>query len=384
MIYTALWVFLFSDTTAMNRKLVRQLKTLQSIKPAKQWSESTREILLSQIKAQEAPRVHAAAFSGTWAYVSGGASVAFHTIVSALFAHPTVLAAALTVFVAGSTSAVYVAEKSVPGEPLYAIKHTKEQINLALVTDPDARAQLELDFVDNRLSELQEVNGRTTPAEEKNAAVAGLADTMARDLASVSRKLDSIKKGGEPHKVTKLANAITSSTDRYGKALAAATPSLTDTAVSKAIDTIDDAHNKALGVIIEKKDSAGISDEIVAAQIKSTIDAQTGKIEKIKVAMAALKETETKEMTASTQAAQKKLDEAKTYLEKKDYRVALERVSETSQLVQGVNQKIDTSIAEQKTETVQKQDAPSGAASDSAKDSNTPIPNADVHMKVSF
>ena len=68
---------------------------------------------------------------------------------------PALAAAAILVLVlAGATNA---AASSLPGDPLYAVKRTSEDVQLALTFDEVARMQLLARFADRRLEELAEI-----------------------------------------------------------------------------------------------------------------------------------------------------------------------------------------------------------------------------------
>jgi hypothetical protein len=79
---------------------------------------------------------------------------------------PALAAAAILVLVlAGATSA---AASSLPGDPLYAVKRTAEDVRLALTFDDIARTQLLSELTDRRLEELAEV-AKNRPASAPTA-----------------------------------------------------------------------------------------------------------------------------------------------------------------------------------------------------------------------
>jgi hypothetical protein len=79
---------------------------------------------------------------------------------------PALAAAAVLVLVfAGATSA---AASSLPGDPLYAVKRTSEDVQLALTFDEVARMELLARFADRRLEELAEV-AKTRPSSAPTA-----------------------------------------------------------------------------------------------------------------------------------------------------------------------------------------------------------------------
>lgn len=79
---------------------------------------------------------------------------------------PALAAAAILVLVlAGATNA---AASSLPGDPLYAVKRTSEDVQLALTFDEVARMQLLARFADRRLEELAEI-AKQRPASAPTA-----------------------------------------------------------------------------------------------------------------------------------------------------------------------------------------------------------------------
>ncbi len=329
----------------MDRKLIKQIKTLRSIKPARAWNESTRDILLSQIRAQEVSAQPTRVLSRPWVVLSGSISAAFHALAGGLFAHPTALAATVTMFLAGSTSAVFVAEQSIPGEPLYPVKLTKEQVAIALATDPDSRTKIELGLVAVRLNELSEVANRPAEDENRDRQVEQIAQTVADNLSNVTKKLDSIKKIGEPHKVAKLATSVAQATEEYEKTIAGLENSSANDKLGRVIETIDRTNTKALEVIVEKKDSAGISEESITKDISQKIEKAAQKLEKIKVTMAASATAKSDaKLAGNAREAESLLEAAKDSMAKKDYKTALASISQTADLMAGVAEKLQIGI----------------------------------------
>ncbi len=78
------------------------------------------------------------------------------------------LVLALAVLTGGTAATVYAADQAVPGDALYAVDLTVEQIQLALARDPATKAQLHLRFAEERVAEIQALalQGNTTAVAE--------------------------------------------------------------------------------------------------------------------------------------------------------------------------------------------------------------------------
>ncbi|MBI4239533.1 hypothetical protein HY620_00915 [Candidatus Uhrbacteria bacterium] len=328
-------------------KTVKQLKLLRSIKPSKEWSVTTRDLLLSQIQSQGVSQAPSK-MAGFVAYAGDTFATVYESTFGILFARPLRLMAALAVFVAGSSSAVIFAQGSTPGDPLYSVKQTKEQIQVAFAPNPENRAQLEVSLVDERFSELKVVSGKELSQEVKNEQTGALVSEVAKKLSSVTKSLDSIKHTSEPKKAAEIAGYVSKKAEEYQKALAASTGDASHSQkVAQAITKIDETKTKALEVIVEKQDSAGIPDEEVALQLANTIKETQDTVQKIRVSIAAL-EDEAQELVAKQQEAVKVLAEAEGLLAKKEFKVILFKLNQSKGIVSELNKKIQTKQTETK------------------------------------
>lgn len=66
----------------------------------------------------------------------------------------------LVVLAAGTTGVVYAADGAAPGDPLYGIDRSVEQLELSLTQDPDEALRRQVAFTDERLSETEQLAGR--------------------------------------------------------------------------------------------------------------------------------------------------------------------------------------------------------------------------------
>jgi hypothetical protein len=58
------------------------------------------------------------------------------------------------IFLVVGSASVYAAQNSLPGEPLYAVKTLVEDIQLSLVTSPQTRLELTLNYSNRRMDEI--------------------------------------------------------------------------------------------------------------------------------------------------------------------------------------------------------------------------------------
>lgn len=79
--------------------------------------------------------------------------------------------AALLIVVLGSYGVVTASASSLPGDPLYIVKVGVERAQLLMAADPHARADLQLQFVERRLREIESLNsqGRPVPPQPLEA-----------------------------------------------------------------------------------------------------------------------------------------------------------------------------------------------------------------------
>jgi len=159
-----------------------------------------------------------------------------------LFAQPWLrpafaFAAVLILAVAGATSA---AASSLPGDPLYSLKRTTEDVQLALTFDDLARMQLLSELADRRLSELAEI--ATQQPSSAPTATTEYADAVERfaDAVDKLRAADSEDRRDAAQAVAEAARA------KHIAVLDSLKDNLSDTARSK-IDKVIERENQREG-----------------------------------------------------------------------------------------------------------------------------------------
>lgn len=327
-----------------SRKLIKQLETLQAIKPRTEWKNSAREILLSQIHAQGAVQAgRVSVFSGAIAYARGAGSTAYKVTIGQLFERPLVMSGALSVLVVGVVSAVVASGNSLPGDPLYSLKQTHEQIRVAIVA-PEGRSALQLELAGNRLEELNQVSQSSLSSEEKKARATELVANADQNIATIKDDLERLTKE-EPKKAVEVATTVGKKAGEYetgvtnNKQSLAVSPSVAPT-INRVIENLDKAQDQALAVIVDKKDSAGMSESEVASNVQGAIDSLEARLAHIeKVSAAGLKKDAV--LSGKSSEAKKNLKTARDLVDRKDFKVALDKISLSRGIITSLEKDLD-------------------------------------------
>ncbi|MBI4268658.1 hypothetical protein HY627_02415 [Candidatus Uhrbacteria bacterium] len=317
---------------------------MKSIKPRPEWTSSTRDILLSQIKAQGVPMVHAnhSKLEPAFVYTRAGLADVYRYTLGLLFASPRNAFVTLFLLVGTSIGLASASESSIPGSPLYSVKKTKETLASAVVS-PEARAQFEADRATRRMEEfkaLEETEGRFSD-EEKELALSQLAEDATETFATVDHSLDSLKKASEPKKLVAVAQSITEKADAAKKALDASKPTPAhEETIAKVVEKIDETSRRALSVLVEKQDSAGIPESAITDQLAAKLtEAESDLLAlEARVSAAALPKDENTALVEKSDRAKRMISEAQALLSRKDFKIALDRLNESKLITRALSE----------------------------------------------
>ncbi|MDP2656518.1 MAG: DUF5667 domain-containing protein [bacterium] len=329
----------------MNGKIVKQLQTLQRITPRTQWQSSCKELLLSQMASQGMGTSRPGVVAGVQVYMKTIASGAYRYTFGSVLAHPSAIAFALLALLFGGSVAAMGSRDSLPGDALYSVKKTSENIQVALAP-ADQKAELQMKLVEQRLVELDAISKQPISDEEKASKVDALVSDVTFTLSSAGQHLEDIKSTQEPIRVATVANTISQKAVRAEEALTKTKSTLsvevkknTAPKVKEAIAQANSTTSKALAVAIEK--TAKIDSP--SADVKSNIEQRIKKAEEkvailnetVKIAIDT-KTADVKQVAKATQDSKEatdKLETAKKSLEKNDLKMALMKLDESYQLV---------------------------------------------------
>lgn len=323
-----------------DKKFIHHVQALRAIKPSAEWKSRTKDVLLSQIRSQGSQQIAVPFAQRAFVYCTESARIAYHTTFGVVFARPAYLAAALSVVIVIGSGVVFVAERSLPGDPLYAVKQTKEDMSIAL-TAPQDRAEAELERVTRRLEELRALQSAPLSDSEKDKQMETVVDTLSRNLSTARESLETIT---EPGKAISVANAIKEKTATTRQELGSLKVSeQVEQKFTDAQNTARTADQKALEVIVDKGSGAGLTDAAIANQLTQEAQILAGRLNtlEMKVTIAVVsQESDRDELLKKKDEARASLAIVTEQIEKKDFKLALEKIGEAKEIVSAIEQKL--------------------------------------------
>lgn len=288
------------------KDLLKQLNNLQTkIKPDSKWLKSNRDILYSQIKAQV---TDVRAKQSVW-------SVVFNNqVLKSVFKPVAGFAAIMLLILSSWIATVSATKNSLPGDFLYSLKLTTERVQVNLTVNDEKRTNLELEFAERRLDEVQKVSETPNDENKKNVDVA--LKKFQENMDNVKSNLAKLEKTDTPTAV-KVANILDEKAKVYVNLLMQHkedTPQLADN-TAQAITASKSTGDKALSLIVKElqEGQPDLKSEDVAAKVTvkignstKTINEQVAKIAEIKDNIAkekAAKDTEAAKTEVATTAA---------------------------------------------------------------------------------
>jgi len=259
-------------------KIIEQLKTLQNVKPRKEWVQLQRELLLSQIKSQTAARKQSRILN-TWFLVKSF----MPTSVLRFAAKPLGALTVLAVFVFSTGMlGVNASKGSLPGELLYSVKRTSEKMQVGLTVSKKKEASLHVQFAEERVNEIEKVTQGQSTSDKKikqiSVSVDGLKDEMKKAQDNLDQAKDQPRKAQEVVAMAKVLdvkseeinNRIEQNKSQSGE------QAIVDKLSEAQVATVR-AGVKALEVIVEKHEQGEVT--MSEGDLVKTID---NKIEKAK------------------------------------------------------------------------------------------------------
>jgi len=182
-----------------------KIKLLKQIKPDKEWKESTRAFLLSEIRGEE--RILA----------DRAERVNRFWIPMRLFRFRPVMAAALVLIftIVGCAYGLNISKRSLPGDMFWNVKVSLEKAQVTF-SSPEGKVKLETEFAGKRLEELKIVS-----LEEKPKAVAQAVENFKVHISEAKEGLSELSEeklsfDGTEAKLQETYAAITAVEDEYG------------------------------------------------------------------------------------------------------------------------------------------------------------------------
>ncbi|MCL4732968.1 hypothetical protein KJZ71_04170 [Patescibacteria group bacterium] len=234
----------------------------RGIKPDSAWVRANRETLLMQVR-NSIPSADVAAKNRILAQTG---SRMLKIIRGPVLSFTAILAALL----GGSLVSVSAAERSLPGDSLYALKLVTEQARLALTTEQSARMKLKVEFTKRRVEELRTI--ATTPVSKKDERAAKAAEILKQDLNTLKQQLENAKTSGTTKELADAVKVVEKETVQVVKTLTETKKELggdVQLTVSDAQASAADIGIQALQALVDVQgsDEGGVTDEGLEASL---------------------------------------------------------------------------------------------------------------------
>ncbi|RJR30877.1 hypothetical protein C4569_03775 [Candidatus Parcubacteria bacterium] len=261
-----------------DRETIKKIKLLNQITPRKEWKDSFRALLISEIKKDACRKEKISLIQYTGIFIESFRLKLFQPAVSILL---------VMVLFLSSSFIVNAAFYSMPGDNLYDLKIALEKAQITITFDEGKKAELRMDFASNRIKEFEKIADLSTPLEQQQA-VAVVTKKFKEDVRSINEHIFDLDQKKMP--VFSLAKKVDAKAAEMAKNLTANRTKLSPTIidqVEKAIDeavlSAEDASDSAFKIAINSYDEEeNISDDEVSLMIQTRIEKIEEEIKDIK------------------------------------------------------------------------------------------------------
>lgn len=346
-----------------NKDLAKKLKQCQTGQPAAQWVARNREILLSQVRAQQGSRLDL--FSKDGASFTWEAAKMFFP--GKIVYRVSAVLALIFVLILGSSVTTAWADRSLPGDILYSVKITTEKVQISLTPDKEAKTKLKVEFAGKRIQEAKQISQKNDQSVEQKAAnIKNSLENYKGSIKEVDSDLsDMAQQKDDPKKTVEVASMVTNQVDGFSQTLKDSQEDLKSVVgqqdvFKEAVDVSDQVADKAVNIIVEKHQSGEVVlptpeiQNIVNQKIdsvKDNVNSINQKIGEMSVPEKSdVKAGDTKAVTdnnnlnqveTKTAEVQKGLAEAEKLLQQGDPIASLEKVQEVKQINKEVEAVVD-------------------------------------------
>lgn len=188
-----------------------------------------------------------------------------------------VVAIIVGIVVGPGIAAVSASMGSLPGEPLYGLKRSVEKAQISFALTEKKKAELEIEFVANRVYELHRLTKEQAPSPERAVKIEIALNELKKDTDSVKGRLEKVNAANSGQQETiELAKTITEKSEKYQETLQEASED-SDQEIQEALTTVQKVAIEALDVLADKhkkEQSPAITQEDLGAKVNGQL-AQT-------------------------------------------------------------------------------------------------------------
>lgn len=323
--------------------IIKQLQSLKEIKPNKDWVNSERELLLSQIAVQSSPKPQSFLIN-SWFMAKSLMPGGMMKFVAKPVGVLTVLAAFL--FSTGALG-VNASKGSLPGDFLYPVKLKTEQVKVGLTAGPEKKAEMHVQFAGERVKEIEKVSRQSTTPDHKKAQIQTAAAVLTQEMQKAQEHLEVAKndkqKSGDLIQVIK---SVDEKTDEISAQIVQKQTELKgdkeiNQTLQKAVDAADNTGVKAVEVIVDKNQKGDIqlSENELVGIIEKKIEKTSEQINQVnQSAGATALSSDFKDKPAE---AKQILSEAQDMLDQGNLPSAIEKVKQSVEITQEAKQTVN-------------------------------------------
>ncbi len=352
--------------------ITEQLKQLKQVKPRKEWVDSERELLLSQITRQTAVKQQSV-FVNSWYLAKSlmpGSLLRF-------VARPVGVLTVITLFIFSSgIFGVNASKNSLPGDFLYSVKLTSEKVQVGFTVAEEKKAQMHMGFAEERVNEIEAVSQKAITPQKKQEKIDVAAAGLSQEMKKTQQTLEQVKQDSTKSKlIVEAVQKVDQKAEELGDRLEQQKQELlqNDVLVGKSMDIAKEATDvtavKAVEVIVDKREKGDVSvtDNELVETINKKINKEQEKIKQVETQVKEAAQGQAKlivdqEKDVETLAvdqknvdqniipnqAEQKLTEAKDFLNHGDLGSALEKIKESATLTQEAKVGAETIVSQNK------------------------------------
>lgn len=245
--------------------VLRQLKDLRNVKPRAEWVKNTRSVLLSQIRAQAVAKET----KNDVRYLDLFKVIFGYKILAPIVRPVGIVVLAIIFVLTSGVIGVRAAKNSGPGDVLYSVKLTSENLQVSLTGSAEAKTKLYLSFAEERVKEIEKTKAGANGSRTKN--IASAAANLKEKIQKANEQLNVVK-NNNPEKAVELAKVVNTKVEEIGAKLREAEKGLANGSASglnEAAAAARDAGVKAVEVIIEKQSAGEI--KVDANELKDIV-----------------------------------------------------------------------------------------------------------------
>ncbi len=321
-------------------ELIRKIKNIEKIEPSQTWIFSNKRFIFDYIQAQEKNEAQALGI-GKPSFDFAEKINLFVRGFGARFLFPS--AAALTVIFMTGNFVLAKSRDALPGDALYSVKIFAERVEVAMTTNEEARATLNFDLADKRLSEIttlaENADGANVSGPDVDVAMQNFNNHLSDAVSGMDNVVKSDSTSARAVTVAKIANSKTSD---YARKIAKAknvidsksnSSSVVKDQMAETIKKIEEVNFNALAVLVslDKNNADQSISQEVSRKVEEKINEAMAKTdlikEKISAADGVLADGENIKLASDlVDQAGSNLDEAKKLLAGNDSGKALEKL----------------------------------------------------------